>query len=57
MLYICSVAKTELSLNREDNVLRAMSSGANLMLRFFILYLLWLHPLMVLCISLSCEEA
>jgi hypothetical protein len=37
MLYICSVAKAELSLNREDNVLRAMSSGVNLMLRIFIL--------------------
>jgi hypothetical protein len=37
MLYICSVAKAELSLNREDNFLRAMSSGVNLMLRIFIL--------------------
>ena len=56
MFYICSLAKAESSLNREDKVLRAMSSGANLMLRLFILYLLWLHFSIILYISLSCEE-
>ena len=57
MLYICSVAKAELSLNRGDSVLRAMSSRVNLMLRIFMLYLLWLHLSIILYISLSCEEA
>lgn len=56
MFYICSLAKAQSSLNREDKVLRAMSSGANLMLRLFILYLLWLHFSIILYISLSCEE-
>lgn len=35
MLYICSVAKAELSLNREDNVLKGYEFGSKSYVTFF----------------------